>query len=199
VTIRLNRTTGDHMETFKARLIGIAPLMLHNGQLADPTNKFTIALSKVVKGKAKDLVAAREIETLGSLYLDQDNRVVVPADMIYSCVVGGAKARKMGTAAKAGVYEAAPTYRLEYDGPQDPTVLAKDPNFIDFRGVRVGQNRVMRSRPIFRQWAVEISLLHDADLFARDDLKLAIERAGMAIGLGDYRPRFGRFSVEVVS
>ena len=187
------------METFAATLSGVAPLLMHNGQLADPTNKWAKELAKHAKGKAKNLEEARQIEFLGSLCLDEDNRPCVTGDMLYACVIAGARARKQGKAAQAGVYEAAPSFSLKYDGPRDPLALYKDGRFSDYRGVRVGQVRVMRSRPIFRSWSVDISLFFDPTLIEHDTLKLALEHAGLACGLGDYRPRFGRFTVKVRS
>lgn len=184
------------LNEIKYRLTGVFPLLMHNGQLADPMNKWAKELSKYAKGKSKDLIEARRIEFLGSLYLDDKKRPCLTADMVYSCIIEGAKARKMGKAAKAAVVEAAPTFALEYDGPKDPIKLFEHGEFGDYRGVRVGNARVMRSRPIFRGWSAEIAVLLNDGLMSLDELDLAVERAGLACGLGDYRPRFGRFKAE---
>ncbi len=188
----------------KATLTGKAPLLMHNGQLADPTNKWTRELAKHTKGKAKDPEMARKIEFLGSLYTGTAFKGTKPyecpgitGDMLYSCVIQGARARKLGKAAAAGVIDGAPFFPLHYEGPTDALELYEHGEFSDYRGVRIGQVRVMRSRPIFRKWAVDVRLQFDDSLISRDDLILALERAGLACGLGDYRPRFGRFTVEV--
>ena len=186
------------MDTVRAKLTGTAPLLMHNGQLCDPRNKWAIALAKVVKGKAKDLLEAQRIEFLGGLYLDDNQAPCITGDMVYAAVIKGAAARKLGKEAKAGVYESAPFFPLQYDGPRTPEELYDDPRFRDYRGVRVGQVRVQRSRPIFRRWAVEIALDFDRSIIGRDDIVSALERAGHVVGLGDYRPRFGRFNVEVL-
>lgn len=184
------------METLTLRLESIAPLLMHNGQLANPKNHWAKELAKVNKGKAKDLEAASKIEFFGGLYLDADEQPCVPGDMVYAMVVAGAKARKRGKDAKAGVFEGAPTFKLEYDGPQTPDELWTDGRFTDVRNVAIAQATIMRTRPIFRQWACQISLICNEDLMTADDVRIAVERAGLAIGLGDYRPRFGRFEVS---
>lgn len=186
------------MEIIKAKLTSTAPLLMHNGQLADPTNKFTIALSKYTKGKAKDPIEARRLEFMGSLYTDEAGEPCLPGDMIYACVIKGAAARKKGKEVKAGVYESAPNFALKYDGPREAKALYEDGRFADYRGVRVGQVRVQRSRPIFRSWAVTISLDFDPKIIERSDIEDALHYAGRVVGLGDYRPRFGRFTVEIV-
>jgi hypothetical protein len=171
---------------------------MHNGQLANPRNAFTKQLSAVSKGKSKNLDEAERIEFLGSLYTDEKGAPCITGDMVYAMHVEGAKGRKLGKQAKAGVFEAQPNYPLIYDGPKDPDKLFADGRFSDYRGVRVQQNRIMRSRPIFRAWAVDISVLVNTESMSIDDVKLAFEYAGSAKGLGDYRPRFGRFIVEKV-
>jgi hypothetical protein len=55
----------------------------------------------------------------------------------------------------------------------------------------------MRTRPIFRQWAATIIVDFLPDqLNARDVIELA-EVGGRIIGIGDWRPKFGRFTTEV--
>lgn len=187
------------METLKAKLVGVAPLLMHNGQLANPRNRWAKELSKVAKGKSKDLEEAQRVEFLGGLYVDEKNEPCLTGDMVYSTLVEGAKARKLGKITKAAVFESAPTYPLQYDGPRDPDALYADGRFCDYRGVRVSMSRVMRSRPIFRKWSAIVEWFYDESLIERDELVLALDRAGKTCGLGDYRPRFGRFTVEVLT
>lgn len=185
-------------ETFKATLRGTSPLIMHNGLLADPDNKFSQELAKVAKGKAKDLLKASRIEWMGSLYLNEQGEPCLPVDVVLSALVDGAKAHKMGKQVKAGVYDIIGTdsFALQYTGPRDIDKLAELAEFRDRRGVRVQMSRVMRTRPIFRKWAIDIELEFDPSLISRDELLTALTRTGKAVGMGDYRPRFGRFIVE---
>lgn len=185
-------------ETLKLKLVGVSPLMMHNGQLADPTNKFTKAVKQISSRRKKtdeDFAELKRIEWLGGLYLDEKGEVAITADMILGCVIGGAKKNKNGPGAKAGVYEKAPFFKLVYDGPTKPEELYDDGRFCDYRGVKVGTARVMRSRPIFGSWSVSVALEVDTEIIDSKDVIQAIAVAGEKIGLGDYRPRFGRFTV----
>jgi hypothetical protein len=56
----------------------------------------------------------------------------------------------------------------------------------------------MRYRPIFLQWAAELTISLNTDVLDLQEAKKAIEDAGALIGTCEYRPRFGRFEVSYV-
>jgi len=186
------------LEIFKARLHGKAPIMLHNGQLANPRSEAAKALSAVSKGRAKDHDKLARAEFMGSLYLDANVEPCIPVDNVLSTICEGAAAFKKRKQARAGIYDLPehPTFPLLYKGPRDPVKLYESDAHVDTRGVRVQQSRIMRTRPIFRGWQLVMIVEYDPELMPLDDLRLALARAGKAIGLGDYRPRYGRFSYE---
>lgn len=82
---------------------------------------------------------------------------------------------------------------------------------IDTRRAVVQGNGIMRSRPLIRAWATQVTLEYDPDV-TRPSLLLEIfNRAGHRVGVGDYRPQppkkiknkgqggpFGRFEAELV-
>ena len=192
------------LQTIKAKLIGKAPLLMHNGQLADPLNPFAIALAASVKSSSKKtgagIAETRKYEWFGSLYLDEAGHVCIPADMVLAMAIMGAKKSKQGMNAKSGVYTNKSSFKLEYKGPKDPNKLYEDPRFVDCRGAKVPSGgRVMRTRPVFREWAVEIEMVIDTEVIDTNEVCIALDKAGQLIGLGDFRPRFGRFEVEHLS
>jgi hypothetical protein len=56
--------------------------------------------------------------------------------------------------------------------------------------------KIMRYRPIFRNWSLSATVVVNEDVVNINEVKKALVDAGALIGLGDYRPRFGRFNVE---
>jgi hypothetical protein len=56
--------------------------------------------------------------------------------------------------------------------------------------------KIMRYRPIFRNWSLSATVVVNEDVVNINEVKKALIDAGSLIGLGDYRPRFGRFNVE---
>jgi hypothetical protein len=75
---------------------------------------------------------------------------------------------------------------------------ARNEEYSDVRAVLVNNSRVMRTRPIFRQWAIEFAAEFDDEQINADQLIKAAQDAGRMVGLCDYRPKYGRFSVEVL-
>jgi hypothetical protein len=187
------------METVKATLVGVAPLLMHNGRLADPTNKFTKEIKKVATKRKKteeDFLELKRLEWRGSLLEDDDGNIAMPADYILALVIAGAKKHKRGQDAKAGVYEAKPFFPFIHAGPKGIDELWEDGRFCDYRGVKVQQARTMRARPIFRTWSVPVELLVDPEIMNPGDAIEALKMGGERCGLGDFRPRYGRFVVE---
>lgn len=187
------------LQTFKATLVGERPLLMHNGQLADPTNEHTKGLKEVTKKKAKteaDHVEIKRLEWLAGLYRDDQGRVAITEDMILGCVIAGARAAKKGKQAQAGLMGAAPFFVLKHKGPVDPLEMFNTGKFCDYRLVVVNRMRIMRARPKFSQWSVDVELLYEDGLLNERDVLAAVTTAGASVGLGDFRPRFGRFRVE---
>lgn len=66
---------------------------------------------------------------------------------------------------------------------------------IDARPVVVQRNRIVRRRPRFDKWEMSFKLNVMSDQIPHDLLKEILEHAGMFKGIGDWRPKFGRFEV----
>ena len=58
------------------------------------------------------------------------------------------------------------------------------------------KGRSVRSRPMLKDWELEFEIHVMNDDIPTDVLKGMLDDAGREGGLGDYRPRFGRFVVE---
>lgn len=143
------------------------------------------------------------LEFMGSLYIN-DGVPVIPGQLLKAALAGRGSAARMekeGKAAGVGIF-CDTCYVLEYDGPKDPKALWKDERFRFRVGVRVGQATVMRTRPIFEDWAIEGDLLFNSEFVDKDRVVHWLELAGNAVGLGDWRPSkggpYGRFEVEIL-
>ena len=189
---------------FKVKIKGIRPLLMHNGQLADPLNEWAQALAERTKKKNKTLADHEEIgrvEFQGGLYWFDGP--VVPSSAIEAMLKRGAMLSRKGKQMTAGVEVLEDMASLEYDGPRDRAALwdAKDQHgkrrFSDRRGVRVKQNVVIRTRPRFDAWALTftVNIWQHASVNP-SDVEAALRDAGYAVGLFDFRPKFGLFEVE---
>jgi hypothetical protein len=165
----------------------------------DKFNPLAQEIAKLTGKKKKveaDLLEIKRLEWRMSLYTDDKGIPCMPADNVLANVIEGARKAKMGKQASAAVFEARPFFTLNYEGPKDLVELYECGRFCDYRPVRNQQNRVMRSRPIFRAWSVDVELMFDEGIMDIESLKSALKAGGEQIGLGDYRPRFGRYSID---
>jgi hypothetical protein len=77
--------------------------------------------------------------------------------------------------------------------------LEGEADFVYQKTLRVGQSRILRTRPIFRKWSIRFVLKFDNEVMEKADVLDAMRIAGTLIGIGDWRPKFGTFVVEEIS
>lgn len=185
------------MNSTKIKIVGITPLLMHNGNLADPMSEGSQRLAKAASKRQKTLEdhkALSRIEWENSLYLDEDERPCLPGEVLEACLCEGAKRFKLGKAAKGGVI-CDGNFPIEYDGPKDRKALWEHGGFIKRAGVRIQKNRVIRTRPMFPDWSCSFVIDWDP-LLVKDESQLIdiVKSAGLT-GVGDWRPKFGRFEI----
>lgn len=182
------------------KLTSECPMLLHNGQTADPLNKFAKAM-KQVSGRRKKTDADYEelarIEFLAALYMGP-NGPIIPAPNLDSMVQGAARKTREGQLAKSGVF-CTEDMQIEYDGPRTPNELWADECFRHVAIVRIGQARIPRTRPIFKNWNGIITLSVETSVVNPERLDDWLLVAGTQIGLGDWRPQHGRFTAVRLS
>ena len=184
-------------QEMKYKLTGSAPLIMHNGQTADPTNKWSKLMKQISSKRAKtdaDYEELARLEFMAGLYLDE-NGPVIPAYVVDAVIINGAKKSKEGMTAKTGCF-CTEHAKLEYAGPRTPDELWADERFRMSAIVRVMNARVSRTRPVFQEWSAVITLNIENTVanVARVDQWLV--DAGTLVGIGDWRPQHGRFTVE---
>ena len=189
------------MASLSIRITGTSPLLMQAETLANPLHPLTKA-HKAVSGKRKksedDYLWLMESEWSASMYHDDDIGPYLPALNLEGCIAEAGKIHRLGKVIKQAVQVVTDRAKLEYDGPRKKEALWKAERFRDVRGVAVMGKKVMRCRPIFLDWEAEFDLEFMEDVIDESDLLRVIEEAGRRIGVGTYRPRFGRFAVEVL-
>jgi len=82
-----------------------------------------------------------------------------------------------------------------YAEPKDACALWESGKFRDTRGVLVTTSRIMRTRPIGREWALEFGVSTKPEVIKPGQLGEWLVTGGQMCGIGDYRPRYGLFRV----
>jgi hypothetical protein len=177
-----------------ARLVGLTPLLQHAwGQ------KALIQLIGTMTGwdmpqANKDLMQEYE----EAFYRNTKGEAVIPCRIIKRCILDGA------LATKKAVFKTDLGKYLRVEGLTAPI---EGEARMDIRPASVGgRNRSVdiRARPVFDEWAVEVILRFNPNNIPVDKVLLALQSAGDAIGLCEWRPsakqpgEYGCFSVENV-
>lgn len=154
------------------------------------------------KSLAKKGSAAKKSDDLESyVKRNDDGFICLPSEYLRMSVVNAAKYRQDPRSPrksamdlfKAGLVSLKPLSPIT-------TVTGELPKIWDYEHkcrVQVQRNGITRSRPAFREgWRAEVSLLCNLPEYIHPrDLNEVIAAAGRLIGVGDFRPTYGRFQV----
>lgn len=193
------------MKTITLKLTGQSPILMHSDRFADPLDPATKQHKILTSKKSKTDDDHRDIaksEWKSSMYYDEEMGPYMPGQNIKTSLVQAAKLHRRGADFKRALLVLEDKVRLEYPGSRDPEVMWNDWNFIDRRGVKVTGKKLIRYRPKFNNWSLEVTAYFSPEMIDPEHVYQAAEEAGIFIGLGDYRPEtagaFGRFDAEVI-
>jgi len=188
-------TTQGGVKRIEVSIVGVAPGMLHH---RFPEAIMAGLVNPVKLTGRKNLNAEDEAEA--AAYRMEDGRLCQPAEHVYAAMVKAGTAFMIQGRGKT-------TYRDAVKGgllvEPDPLIPLLTPAgkpimsyLIDARPARVQRARVMRHRPLIQTWRLDLTLIIlDEETFPATVANAILVKAGQTVGIGDYRPRFGRFTV----
>lgn len=182
-------------------LTGTSPLLCHNPRMVDPDFELTRQIKALAAKRKKtdeDLKQIERLEWYGGLY-EQGGIAVQPTSKVRKCIVNAAKISKQGKSIERALSFGELYTPLIYDGPRKIDELFADKRFHSRLSVGIGNKRVMRVRPQFFPWAIQLGglFVEDAGLNF-DEFQRIVELAGVVEGIGDARAiGYGRFTAVV--
>lgn len=200
------------LKIMTVRWTGVRPLLMHSAAMIDPDNKFVRRIEELkgeIKKRKKDDFSGKEelrreverAEWEGSLYWDGE-RLFIPGDNIQAAITEAARRTKAGKRAQEAlvpINDTPITTKPSFDSLDD---LFANPQFQLRQAVRIPPrtgSRIMKVRPMIPTgWELRFDIEYDGDSLPTKDLTTALENAGKYIGIGDWRPKFGRFTVEIL-
>jgi hypothetical protein len=214
------------IETITVELVGLPPgLLQDNGDRADPDDP--IALLKrqysATKAKLRTESQRRLIETIdfaGGLYGTEEGLLSVENDeveitgfgqvcvipsAVEAMLVQAAAMRRMRAKAQSGFLLEGP-FPLHSNGRGPLTVEAVFAHRREYtlrRRVRTGTGTsrqwIIANRPLFREWSIIVKANYFPSIIEKPQVIDLFELGGRLVGLGSYRPKYGRFEVRVLS
>lgn len=173
------------MKTIQVEIEGTAPLL---------QNKMSIETEASLENVVKKRHGQPKGEDPERLLYKLDGKICQPAEHIFQAIckqMGNYKIQGRGKKSYKEMAQGALEVVPEY-------IVHKNQKWVvDVRTVVIPstRGRVVKRRPRFNEWqlAFQINILND-DL-PESVVKSALDDAGAMSGIGDYRPRFGRFIV----
>ena len=172
--------------TARATIQGVAPLLFHRWNCESVSAKANAA--KGSKAKKTD-----DVESY--LYRMDDGTIGLPGEYLRQAVITAAKFRQDPRSPRKSamdLFKAAVVSLTEL-----APLGAKEPNYEDHRRVVVQRNAITRVRPAFRTgWSATVELMVNLPEYVSPSmLNETIQAAGRLVGVGDFRPSYGRFVV----
>lgn len=144
---------------------------------------------------AKNSKAKKSDDVESYVYRDDKGLLAIPGEYLRGSIINAAKFRQDPRSPrksamdlfKAAIVVATPL----------ATLGVKDWDYLDKRRVMVQRQGINRTRPAMKAgWQVTFDLLVVLPEYVdRNALRETIESAGRLIGIGDFRPTYGRFGI----
>lgn len=173
----------------RASIVGTADLLFHRWNCE----------AVEAKGKAAKGSKAKKTDDVESyVYRDDTGLLCIPGEYVRQAIIHAAKFRQDPRSPrksamdlyKAGVISLTPLASLG----------SRDWDYEDRRRVAVQRNGITRVRPAMRAgWGITLDLLVNLpEYIPLDALNDVLVNAGRLIGIGDFRPTYGRFAIRSI-
>ncbi len=168
-------------------LHGTSDLLFHRWSVEDVAEKAAAA-----KGSATKKVDNVE----AYVYRCSDGTLGIPGEYVRQALIGAARYRQDPRSPRKSAMD---LYRAGVVSLTEVASLGCTSwDFLDRRRVQVQRASVTRARPaMLVGWEAEFVIQILVPEYIRpDDLRSAIEDAGRLVGIGDFRPSYGRFALN---
>lgn len=184
------------MYEIDVKVRGVAPLLQHNFPMPD-----LASMSK--GGKVQTGSQDYTKEWQGYFYANGDG-IYQPAAhfegaMVKAAVnfkIQGKRGKTFKDLFRAAVFVTPEEIPFGIPVPEELDTDGDKPLYLDMRPVVVNRARVVRIRPAFKSgWELEFVIEVIDDSVSPELTQDVLSLAGKTCGVGDFRPKFGRFSV----
>ncbi len=172
---------------------GVSPIIHHSAAGIDPSAPINIEKAEITRKRGSNRTEAdnarlRELETIGSLWLNANNEPTIPGAALRAVIATGARKLRQRPQVLEGLRVTSTSF--DYDKERygvDLDVLQKSVQFST--SVVVQRSRVIRTRAKFDlPWSCTFDVDADDELVDESKLRQWLDIGGRRIGLGDWRP-----------
>lgn len=185
------------MYAIDVKIVGVSPLMQHRFPM--PTLEDMSKGAKKVTGSKDYTQEWREY-----FYQNAKDEIYQPSAHIEGAMVKaavnfkiqGKRGKTYKDLFRAAVFVTPEEILHGFDVPSELDTDADKPLYLDMRPVVVNRARVVRIRPTFKAgWELEFQVEVIDEQINAELVQDILVLAGKTVGIGDFRPKFGRFRV----
>jgi hypothetical protein len=180
---------------------------MHNGRLANPLDPHTQAIAAISRKRNKTLEDFQQLAVLearGGMWETEDGKLGLPIQNIWRSFYDAAKGYKLGEDVKRALLCEPTVAPLTIEGEifDCDEYLASATNGkahrLLYTPVVVNRRRTMRARTVVPAgWTCTATFTLMTEILEPGRLSPVFERAGKYVGVGDWRPTYGTYVVEV--
>ncbi|WP_206832090.1 hypothetical protein [Alicyclobacillus fructus] len=168
------------------RLRGSVPILFHRWDCEDVEAK-----AQAAKGSA----AKKSDNWEAYLYRNENGEICIPGVYVHQALANAARFKQDPRSPRKSLFDLARAAFVVT--PWLASTSKKEPDYLDRRRVLIQRNGVTRVRPaLLPGWEVEFQIECLLPEYISPELLYdLLTQAGRLVGIGDYRPMFGRFQV----
>jgi hypothetical protein len=170
----------------EARIEGTSAMLFHRWSCEAVDEK-----AKAAKGSK----AKKEDNVESYLYRDEKGHIAIPSEYFRQCMIHAAKFKQDPRSPRKSAMD---LFKAGIATIGELCSLGvKDPDYLDRRRVVIQRNGITRTRPaMLAGWKCEVSLqILLPEYITPAMANETLQYAGRIVGVGDFRPSFGRFAV----
>ena len=189
---------------YTATIKGLTPIIMHSCASMDESNDLVEEKAEIMRKKgsnrtAPDKVRLKEIDTLLGFWIGENGEIEIPTAAIRRCLEDSAKKLKQGSQVREGLIVTKTTFHYDKSLGETLDELSKNKEVQLTTPAVIQRNRLLITRPHFKEWTCDIEIDAEDDLVDIDQLRHWFAIGGRRVGLGDWRPQksghFGRFQL----
>ena len=146
-------------------------------------------------GAAKGSKSKKTDNVESYIYRNSDGELCLPGEYVRQSIIMAAKFRQDPRSPRKSAYD---LFKAAIVSLTDLATLGKTNwDYLDRRRVQVQRNGITRSRPaILKGWKASFQLMVNIPEYVPQDvLQDVLTNAGRLVGVGDFRPTYGRFTI----
>lgn len=180
----------DHPYVATVEVAGTSPFLFHRWSVEGVEAK-----GKAAKGSK----AKKEDDVESYVYRNDKGFLCIPGEYFRMAIIGAAKFKQDPRSPRKSAMDLFKAGIATLD--ELCSLGAKEWDYIDRRRVMVQRNGITRSRPAMQTgWKVKVTLQVLLPEYINPSLmNEVVQAAGRLIGVGDFRPTYGRFQVTKFS